>query len=66
MRERLVAGNWKMNKTPAQTDMFINRFLKLVDSNYATEILLLPPFTSLDCAGKLLAGVGIYLGAQDL
>jgi len=66
MRERLVAGNWKMNKTPAQTDMFINRFLELVDSNHATEILLLPPFTSLDWAGKLLAGVGIYLGAQDL
>lgn len=66
MRNRLVAGNWKMNKTPAQTDVFINRFLELVDSNHAAEILLLPPFTSLDWAGKLLAGVGISLGGQDL
>ncbi|MCK4246706.1 triose-phosphate isomerase, partial [Candidatus Bipolaricaulota bacterium] len=66
MRNRLVAGNWKMNKTPIQTDVFINRFLELVDSNHAAEILLLPPFTSLDWAGKLLAGVGISLGAQDL
>jgi len=66
MRDRLVAGNWKMNQTPTQTDVFIKRFLELVDSNHATEILLLPPFTSLNLAGKLLAGVGISLGAQDL
>jgi len=55
MRDRLVAGNWKMNQTPTQTDVFIKRFLELVDSNHATEILLLPPFTSLNLAGKLLA-----------
>jgi len=66
MRDRLVAGNWKMNQTPTQTDVFIKRFLELVDRNRPTEILLLPPFTSLNLAGKLLAEVGISLGAQDL
>ena len=66
MRDRLVAGNWKMNKTPAQTEVFIQLFLELVDSNHVAEILLLPPFTSLNLAGKLLAGARISLGAQDL
>jgi len=65
MRRCLVAGNWKMHSTPAETEAFLVRFLPLVRSSSA-EVVLLPPFTSLDRAGRLLREAGVGLGAQDV
>jgi triosephosphate isomerase len=65
-RRRLIAGNWKMNKTPAETESFLRFFLPLVAQNKEVEVVLLPPFTSLDRAGALLAETGVSLGGQDL
>jgi len=65
-RRVLIAGNWKMNKTPTETEAFISAFSELRTVSDEVEVLLLPPFTSLDCAGRLLAGTRIALGAQDL
>jgi triosephosphate isomerase (TIM) len=65
MRRRLVAGNWKMHSTPAETESFIARFLPLVRAASA-EIALFPPFTSLDRAGRLLGESHVGLGAQDV
>ncbi|MDD5219237.1 MAG: triose-phosphate isomerase [Candidatus Bipolaricaulis sp.] len=65
MRAPLIAGNWKMHKTSSETEEFITRFLSLVPQTTA-EILLIPPYTSLDRAGRMLRGTGIALGAQDL
>jgi triosephosphate isomerase len=65
MRRRLVAGNWKMHSTPAETESFVTRFVPLVRSATA-EIAIFPPFTSLDRAGRLLRGGPIGLGAQDV
>jgi len=65
-RRVLIAGNWKMNKTPTETEAFIRTFSKLLTENEGVDVLLLPPFTSLERAGRLLAGTRIALGAQDL
>ncbi|MCX5738804.1 MAG: triose-phosphate isomerase [Proteobacteria bacterium] len=65
MRRRLVAGNWKMHSTPAETESFVTRVAPLVRSASA-EIAIFPPFTSLDRAGRLLRGGSIGLGAQDV
>jgi triosephosphate isomerase len=64
-RRALIAGNWKMHKTPQETEVFIAAFLER-DIPMACEILLLPPFTSLERASRLLAETGVSLGAQDL
>jgi triosephosphate isomerase (EC 5.3.1.1) len=40
---KLIAGNWKMNKTPSQTREYITKFLELVRDVKNTEILLCPP-----------------------
>ena len=65
-RRCLIAGNWKMNKTPEETASFIDAFLpRLVDAS-ATEVLLLPPYTSLESTGRRLSGTPIELGAQDV
>ena len=65
MRVPLVAGNWKMNKTPTQTEVFLTEFLPLV-SGRRCEILLIPSFPSLDRAGRILRETAVRLGAQDL
>ncbi len=62
----LFAGNWKMNKTVAETEEFIRTFLQNWDRSDNSEVLLLPPFTSLNRASELLRGKGIALGAQDV
>ncbi len=69
MRRRLVAGNWKMHMTPQETEAFISAFLDRISGEReadAPETLLIPPYTSLDRAARLLEGAGVELGAQDL
>jgi len=64
-RRVLIAGNWKMNKTPEESEAFA-RSLLFLESTADIDILILPPFTSLDRLGKMLDETGISLGAQDI
>lgn len=66
MRRPLIAGNWKMNKTPQGTQNFIERFLASSLDCADCDVLLIPPFTSLDRAGELLLDSNLFLGAQDM
>ncbi len=65
-RRRLIAGNWKMNKTPQETAAFVEDFAPRVASFFEIEVLLIPPYTSLEPASRQLVGTSIALGAQDL
>ena len=65
MRLPLVAGNWKMHKTPSETESFLASLLPLVAQARA-EILVLPAYPSLDRAGRILSKTNVVLGAQDL
>jgi len=65
MAMRLIAANWKMNKTVSETERYIERFIPLVKGVDDREILLCPPFTSLYVAGSLLKDTNIKLGAQN-
>jgi len=65
-RRPLIAGNWKMNKTPRETQEFIERFLTTSPGFPDCDVLLIPPFTSLDRAGRLLSESHVLLGAQDM
>ncbi len=66
MRTPLIAANWKMHKTTAQTREFIMEFLPLVKDLSDVEIVIAPPFTSLAVAAKFLKGSNVKLAAQDL
>ncbi len=65
-RRPLIAGNWKMNKTPQETQEFIERFLAASPGFPDCDVLLIPPFTNLDRAGRLVAESSLLLGAQDM
>jgi triosephosphate isomerase len=65
MRMPLVAGNWKMNKTVAETrDLVFKMSVQLREIN-GVEKVLCPPFMALMAASALLEGSGIGLGAQN-
>jgi triosephosphate isomerase len=67
MRTKIVAGNWKMNKNPAEGAALIAGIRKeLNDGNVPVEVVVCPPFTGLDAASKALAGSKIGLGAQNM
>ncbi len=67
MRTPIVAGNWKMNKSVADTLELvreIRRLLPEVPPN--VEVVLCPPFTSLWVAKNSLGRSKFNLGAQNM
>lgn len=66
MRKPIIAGNWKMYKTPAQSLAFLTTFLPLVADHTRDEILLFPTITSLGTALETVAGTNVSAGAQTM
>lgn len=63
MRTPIIAGNWKMNKTPSEAKALINELKPLV-ADAACEVVICPPFTDLYAAAEAIKGSNIKLGAQ--
>ena len=61
----MMAGNWKMYKTPAETIEFFERFPAGGEATHC-EIAIFPPFTSLAAAVELAKGTRIQIGAQNI
>ncbi|MBD2439856.1 triose-phosphate isomerase [Nostoc sp. FACHB-110] len=67
MRKIVIAGNWKMFKTQAETQDFLQGFLPHLDETPSgREVLLCPPFTDLSILSKSLHGSRVQLGAQNV
>ncbi|MGA8574938.1 MAG: triose-phosphate isomerase [Candidatus Cybelea sp.] len=63
----ILAANWKMHKTAAETATFLDAFLPAVPTlPHAVEIVIAPPFTSIPAAGARLNGTRVRLGAQTM
>lgn len=65
MKKFLIAGNWKMNKTIAESIQLTKTILSIIDNHSKTQIILAPPFTSLSEVSKLLVDSPISLAAQN-
>lgn len=66
-RRPIVAANWKMNKTPSQTAAFFQSFLPRFGQSCASDVVVVPPFTSIPKAAESLAGHAVVkLGAQNV
>jgi triosephosphate isomerase len=67
-RKKIIAGNWKMNKTQAEARVLVEDLLRDVGRFEGCEIVLCPPFTALSAVSELLSKTttGIRLGAQNL
>jgi triosephosphate isomerase len=65
-RPRLVAGNWKMHKTPPEAAALAAELRGLLGVSPPCAIVVCPPFTALDAVRIALAGSPLALGAQNL
>jgi len=66
MRKKIVAGNWKMNKTASEAVALIEEIRKETEGVSAVEIVVCPPFTNLKDAAAACAGTHVMLGAQNV
>jgi triosephosphate isomerase len=66
MRRPVIAGNWKMYKTQAETRAYFTVFAPLVSGSTHCDIILAPPFTSLTAAVEATQGGAISIAAQDV
>lgn len=67
MRKKIIAGNWKMNKTPSEAKALIAELRQILgDGPRSVEVVVCPPFVSLPAAAEALAGSKIGLGAQNI
>jgi triosephosphate isomerase len=62
----MMAGNWKMYKTPAETHAFFETFKPLVADAAHCDIVICPPFPDLHAAIKEANGSNVAIGAQNL
>lgn len=65
-RKKIIAGNWKMNKTASEARVLINELIKEVGSFAEADVVVAPPFTALATASELLRGTKVKLAAQNL
>ncbi|MDQ1407148.1 MAG: triosephosphate isomerase [Acidobacteriaceae bacterium] len=66
MRRRVIAGNWKMYKTIADTRAFFAAFSPMVaDANYC-DIVVAPPFPSIAAAVESTRNTKISIAGQNV
>ena len=65
VRSAVIAGNWKMNKTPAETTALINEMKPLV-KNADCKVVLCVPFIDIPAAVEAAKGSNIEIGAENV
>ena len=65
LRKAVIAGNWKMNNTPAQTTALINEMKPLV-AGADCEVVLCVPFVDIAAAVEAAKGSNIKIGAENV
>jgi triosephosphate isomerase (TIM) len=65
MRTPIIAGNWKMHKTPRESVTFAADLAPLLAPFTSVEQVVCPTFLALTAVADVLAGTDIGVGAQD-
>jgi triosephosphate isomerase (TIM) len=65
-RRPLMAGNWKMHKTVAESVDLVKKLKDALSGVADRDVLVCPPFTALTVAAEVLRGTKIALGAQNI
>ena len=65
MRKAIIAGNWKMNKTPDEARALVEELIPLV-ADAECEVVVCPPFVDLCPVSMAIKGTNIHLGAQNI
>lgn len=65
MRKKIVAGNWKMNKTPKEALELVEMLKNNVDTN-KVDVVFCVPAINITTVKEALKGTNIKLGAQNV
>jgi len=65
MRKPIIAGNWKMNKTPQEAAQLVSELIPLV-KGAACDVVVCPTAVCFAAVKPLLEGTNIKLGAQNV
>ncbi len=65
MRQRIIAGNWKMNKTIPEA-IELARGVVAATAGARAEVVICPSYVCLPAVGEVIKGTHVALGAQDL
>jgi triosephosphate isomerase (TIM) len=66
MRRRVIAGNWKMYKTIAETRAFFSAFTPLVAQSTHCDIVVAPPYTAISAAAEAAKSTNIAIAGQNV
>ena len=65
MRKPIIAGNWKMNKTPAEAAQLVTELIPLV-KDAACDVVVCTPAVCFAAVSEAIKGTNIKLGAQNV
>src|ERR1051325_6580792 len=67
MRKKIIAANWKMNMTQAESERFVDSFLRDIGEITDVEVVIIPPFTAIAKVSEALGRAqNIKVGAQNM
>ncbi len=65
MRKPIIAGNWKMNNTIADTKKLVSELIPLV-KDAECDVVICTPYTDLATAVEMTKGTNIKVGAENV
>ena len=65
-RRTVIAGNWKMNFTPAQATAFIKEIAPLVEGKDNCDVIFCAPYVTIAAAMEAAKGTKIVIGAENV
>ena len=64
LRKAVIAGNWKMNKTPSEAKALLNEIAPLV-ADADCEVIACVPYVDITTAVEAVKGTNIKIGAEN-
>ena len=64
-RKTVIAGNWKMNKTPSETKEFMNQFKAIMPKGRWCDIALCVPAVCIPAAVRAMRETRVGIGAEN-
>lgn len=65
-RKYIIAGNWKMNKSAGESVDLAEGVAKEMGDQTVVDVVLCPPFTSLDAVATVVEETPLKLGGQNM
>ncbi len=65
-RRTVIAGNWKMNFTPAQATAFIKEIAPMIEGKDNCDVIFCAPYVTIAAAMEAAKGTKIDIGAENV